>query len=393
MKAQQRSGYFSYAIREDGNTSFRDPAPGMNLSRTSGDTLFWMTKQFMLLKAQGRGNAIKPEWEAAMKRLADGMVATWKKNGEWGKLIHTDTGDVGEFNTTGGAMIIGGLALASGYFDQPEYLNVAREAADFYYMRDFVNRGFTTGACSDILQNAESETAAGLMTALMAVHEVSGEMRWLEMSRNVANLVATWTVSHDYELPKSTELGGLGAKLAGVYWASTQNKHGAPGICTSSGDALFKIYRSSGDGRYADLIHDIVRAHGESIRPGGFTNERLTFCDADSRGSRGDHVTGWNETNGILMAQELPGVYLRTDIDRCFTFDAIDTKLVSRNANGVTLELTNPTSHDARVSIFAENAAQAAKPLGYTALIQWPKVDVKAGASKRITMTAAGKLN
>ena len=393
LKAQQPSGYFSYAISDDGDTSFRDPAPGMNLSRTSGDTLFWMMKQFLLLKAQGRGNAIKPEWETAMKKLADGMVATWKKHGEWGKLIHTQSGDVGEFNTTGGAMIIGGLALASGYFEKQEYLDVAREAADFYYMRDFVTRGFTTGACSDILQNAESETAAGLMTALMAVHEVSGELRWLEMSRNVANLVATWTVSHDYELPKTTELGGLGAKLAGVYWASTQNKHGAPGICTSSGDPLFKIYRATGDGRYADLLHDIVRAHGESIRPGGFTNERLTFCDAEQRGWRGDAVTGWNETNGILMAQELPGVYLRTDIDRCFTFDAISAKVVSREARGVVLELANPTAHDARVSILGENAAQAAKPLGYTALIQWPKVEVKAGASKRIAVTMEGKLN
>jgi hypothetical protein len=155
---------------------------------------------------------------------------------------------------------------------------------------------------------------------------------------------------------------------------------------------LFKIYRATGDSRYADLLHDIIRAHGESIRPGGFTNERLTFCDAESRGSRGDHVTGWNETNGILMAQEIPGVYLRTDIDRCFTFDAIDAKVVKRDASGVELDLTNPTPHDARVSILAEDGARAAKPLGYTALIGWPKVEVKSGASKRIMISPDGKL-
>ena len=39
------------------------------------------------------------------------------------------------------------------------------------------------------------------------------------------NLAATWTVSYDYELPPNTELAQLGAKLAGVYWASTQNKN------------------------------------------------------------------------------------------------------------------------------------------------------------------------
>ena len=231
LKAQEPSGYFHYAIREDGNVTFRDPGPDMNLARTSGDMLFWMIKQFQLLKAQGRAQAIKPEWEASMKRLADAMVTTWKKDGQWGKLINVKTGDVAEYNTTGGAMIIGGLALASDYFDNPEYLEVAKEAADFYYARDFVKQGHTTGGCADILQNADSETAAGFMTALMALYEVTGDKAWLEKSRNLANLIATWTVSYDYELPKTTELGGLGAKLAGVYWASTQNKHGAPGIC------------------------------------------------------------------------------------------------------------------------------------------------------------------
>lgn len=390
LKAQFPTGYFSYAIRNDGNTSFRDPGKDMTMTRTSGDILFWMIKQFQILKAQGRGHAIKPDWEAAMKRLADAMIATWQQDGQWGKLINYKTGRVGEYNTTGGAAIIGGLAMASGHFDQPEYLTIAEQAADFYYDRDFLKQGLTTGGCADILQNADSETAAGFMTSLMALHEVTGKKRWLEMSRQLANLVATWTVSHDYELPKHTELGGLGAKLAGVFWASTQNKHGAPGICTSSGDPLFKIYRATGDTRYAELMRDIVAAHGESIRPGGFTNERLTFCDADSRGSRGHHVTGWNETNGALMAREIPGIYLRTDIDRCYVFDAVEAKVLTRDAEGVRMEIHNPTKHDARVSIFAENAAQAARPQGFTAFLKWPKIEVKAGGATQVTARSDG---
>lgn len=392
LKAQEPSGYFHYAIRDDGNTSFRDPGKDMNLARTSGDTLFWMMKQFLLLKAQDRSKAIQPEWEASMKKLADAMVTTWRKNGEWGKLINVKTGEVAEYNTTGGASIIGGLALASGYYRNEAYLATAKDAAEALYQRDFVKQGQTSGGCADILQNADSETAAAFMTSLMALYEVTGEKRWWEMSRNLANLVATWTVSHDYELPKSTELGGLGAKLAGVYWASTQNKHGAPGICTTSADALLKIYRINGDTRYAELLRDLIRAHGESIRPGGFTNERLTFCDAESRGSRGDHVTGWNETNGILMAQEIPGIYLRTDVDRFYVFDAVEAKVLKREAGGVTLTIRNPTQHDAQVSIFAENASQAAKPQGYTALLRWPKVPVKAGAEIRVTIAPDGSI-
>jgi lysophospholipase L1-like esterase len=392
LKAQEPTGYFHYAIDAKGSVTFRDPAPDMNMARTSGDMLFWMIKQFQLLQAQGRGNAIKPEWEAAMRKLADAMVLTWKKDGQWGKLINVKTGEVGEYNTTGGAMIVGGLALASDYFHQPEYLKVAKAAADYYYQRDFVKQGFTTGACADILQNAESETAAGFMTALMALYETTGDPAWLEKSRNLANLAATWTVSYDYELPKFTELGGLDAKLAGAVWASTQNKHGAPGICTSSGDPLFKIYRATGDRRYAELMRDIIAAHGESIRPGGFTNERLTYCDADSRGSRGTHVTGWNELNGALMALELPGIYLQTDADKFFVFDSVAAKIVKRDAAGVTLAITNPTKFAAQVSIFAERARSARQPLGYVGFLKWPKVEIKAGATVRVRVMADGTI-
>jgi hypothetical protein len=392
LKAQEPSGYFHYAIDANGNVTFRDSAPDMNLARTSGDTLFWMIKQFELLRAQGRGNAIKPEWETAMKKLADAMVVTWKKDGQWGKLINVKTGEVGEYNTTGGAMIIGGLALAADYFKNPAYQKVAVDAAKYYYQRDFVQQGFTTGACADILQNAESETAAGFMTALMALYETTGDRQWLEKSRNLANLLATWTVSYDYELPKFTELGGLGAKLAGAVWASTQNKHAAPGICCSSGDPLFKIFRATGDVRYAELMRDIVHAHAESIRPGGYTNERLTYCDADSRGSRGSSVTGWNECNGALMALELPGIYLQTDADKFYVFDSIEAEVVKRDVAGVTFTVTNPTKYPAHISVLAESSAQAGQPLGYTAFLRWPHLELLAGRSGMWRADAHGNL-
>jgi uncharacterized protein YyaL (SSP411 family) len=314
--AQGKSGYFLATIHPDGKAAGRDwfPDQPIVLTRQNADVLYWLLKQFTLLKAQGHAGAIKPAWEQAAKRLAQAFVDTWKRHGQWGNYLNHETGDIAIYNSTSGAMAIGGLALASEYFNEPVFLEVARRAADYYYRQDFVEKGFTYGACSDIMQNADSETAAGFMTALMALHETTGEKRWLEMSRNLANLAATWTVSYDYELPKDTELGSLGAKLAGVYWASTQNKHGAPGICTSSGDPLFKIYRATGDRRYAELMRDIAHAWQEGVKPGGGIGERLTYCDADSRGNRGggDGDNGWCVLNGILMASRNSTAWRRT---------------------------------------------------------------------------------
>jgi len=391
-----KSGYFLAAMNPDGKASGRDwfPNQPIVLTRQNADALFWLIKQFMILKTQGNSAAIKPEWEQVVNQLAHAFVNTWKKYGQWGNYINHETGEIAVYNTTSGATAIGGLALASQWFNNPEFMAIAQEAANYYYQHDFVQKGFTYGACSDILQNADSETAAGLMTSLMVLYETTGDKKWLEMSRNVANLAATWVVSYDYELPKETELAKLDAKLAGAIWASTQNKHGAPGFCTSSGDPLFKIYRATGDHRYSDLMRDIVHAWAEGIKPSGAITERLTYCDADNRGSRGGSdfgSTGWNEVNGILMAMELPGIYLRTDKNDLIVYDHVEAKIVSQDKTGTVIRISNPTSYDAKVTILAETAEQAQKPLGITAFTSWPSVFVDKGTSLSVKISPNGK--
>ena len=199
-------------------------------------------------------------------------------------------------------MAIGGLALASVYFNCPEYLEIARQAASALY-RQVAIVGCTSGGCGDILQNSDSETAVALATSLFTLYETTGETEYLQQARDAAHLCATWTVSFDYRLPEDTPLAQLGANLTGAVWASTQNKHGAPGFCTQSGDVLFKLYRTTGDTLYAELLRDIIHAHAEGIQPNGKITERLTYCDSDRRGSRADAwVTGRNETNRAQMA-------------------------------------------------------------------------------------------
>ena len=299
--------------------------------------------------------------------------------------LSVESGDIAVYNTTGGAMAVAGMVLAANYFDRPEYLQAAREAAEDYYA-SFALTGFTSGGCGDILQNADSETAIALTTSMITLYEATGEPVWLERAKDVANLCATWTVSFPYRLPDNTPLAKLGANLTGAVWASTQNKHGAPGFCTQSGDALLKLYRATGDTLYAALLRDIIHAHAEGVQPNGKITERLTYCDADSRGSRGDGgQTGWNETNGALMAVEIPGIYLRTDLDRCYVFDHVTIQKTERDDRHITLTLHNPTAFDATVTILAENAAQAALPLGDNAFLQWnDKVTVKAGRTAKI---------
>ena len=389
-RAKGKSGYYHDILQPDGTVLNRDAAavvPGVAVTRRNGDVLYWMVKQFNLLESMGHKDFIRPEWEKNVRSLADAFVNTWKNEGTWGNYLHVESGKVAVYNTTGGAMAIGGLALASVYFNCPEYLEIARQAASALY-RQFAIVGFTSGGCGDILQNSDSETAVALATSLFTLYETTGETEYLQQARDAAHLCATWTVSFDYRLPEDTPLAQLGANLTGAVWASTQNKHGAPGFCTQSGDVLFKLYRTTGDTLYAELLRDIIHAHAEGIQPNGKITERLTYCDSDRRGSRADGwETGWNETNGALMALEIPGIYVRTDLDKLYVFDHVKAEIIKSDKRKTILRITNPTEFDAQVTLFAEGAEESALPLGDNAFLNWQdKVKVKAGQTVTYTI-------
>ena len=389
-RAKGKSGYYYDVLGADGNVLHRDASRqnvDVILTRKNGDLLYWMVKQFMLLKEQNKANEINPNWELNIRILADAFIKTWEKHKTWGNYLNIENGDIAVYNTTGGAITPAGLALASVYYDNPTYLKVAREAVEFYY-NDFALVGFTSGGCGDILQNSDSETAIALTTSLMTLYEVTGEKSYLKQSADLANLCATWTASFPYRLPENLQLAKLGANFTGTVWASTQNKHGAPGFCAQSGDALFKLYRETGNVLYADLLRDVIHAHAEGIQPDGKITERLTYCDADSRGTRLEGgATGWNETNGAMMTLEIPGIYVRTDNDLFYVFDHVDAKVLKRSDKQLTMQITNPTQFDAIVTVFAENANEAAKPLGDNAFLKWKeKVTVKAGKTVEYTL-------
>jgi hypothetical protein len=390
-----KSGYF-YGIYRDGKTaSDRDNIPEATLVRKNSDALLWMIKHLQLFKLQGYGDLINPQWEKAAKRLAQAFVNTWEKNGEFGNYVNASSGEIIIFNSTSGAIAPAGLVLASQYFGEPEFLEIAKKAANLFYSRDVVKLGLTCAHSGDIMQDADADSGYGLVESLMALYYATSDKQWLGMAKTTANLSATWTLSYDYVFPEGSTLYNLKANVAGAVWASVQNKHAAPGICTTSGDYLFKLYRATGQRRYAELLKDIMHAHAEVMEtPGrpttgagpGTSMERIQTTDADGKDAIGMILhgsNGWTEGNGLLMALENPGIYLQTDTEQLFVFDHVEVTVLSRDPSGVTLQITNPTRFDAKVSVFAESSQQAGIPMGFNEFLNWKKVDVKSGEIKK----------
>ncbi|NWJ52322.1 MAG: hypothetical protein HXX14_15810 [Bacteroidetes bacterium] len=402
-KLQGKSGYFYGGITENGVLRTDKVNPEINtinvLVRKNNDALLWFMKHFMLLKEQGYGNLIKPKWENATKRLALAYINTWKKQGELGQYIDPETGKIMIFNSTASAAAPAGLALASQYFNEPDFLKEAIDIVNYYYTRDIVNKGYSGGYSGDTSQDPDADSAYGLLESIMSIYYLTDDPKWLEKGKTLANLGATFTLSYDEEFPPNSNIAKLNGHMAGAVWASVQNKHAAPGICTASGDYIFKLYRATGDKLYADLIRDIQHAHTEAVdMPDhrttnygfGTSMERIQPTDAEGRGSTGNFIhtrNSWTETNGMLMALEIPGIYLQTDKDEIYVFDHVEVTVVKRDSKAVTLLITNKTPYDAQISILAESAKQAKKPLGYTAFVHWPKVEVKGGKAELFRIT------
>lgn len=408
-KLQGKSGYFYGGITAKGelrpeemNAAFPDVQA---MVRKNGDVLLWLMKHFLLLKAQGHGHMIKPEWENAAKKLATAFVSTWQKDGEFGQFIAPETGKIAVYNSSAGVAVPSGLAIASKYFKQPKWLQVAKDAANYYFTRDVVKQGLTGGHCGDISMDADSESSFGFLESLMALYYYTGDKTWLRKAEVQAALASTWTISYDPVFPPNSQIGKLKSNMAGAVWASIQNKHAAPGICTASGDYLFKLYRATGNQLYADQIRDIQHAHAEAVNIPphhsttnnlvGSSMERIQLSDAEGRESIGNYINtrnSWTETNGMLMGLELPGIYVQTDRKKLYVFDHVTVNIMKQYANGIVLEVKNETIHDAGVSVFAETSVQAAKPLGYTDFLKWNKIAVKAGGSIKLLVDKKGKI-
>ena len=407
-KLQGKSGYFYGGITANGeirpekvNAEF----PAVHaMVRKNCDVLYWMIKHLLLFKEQGHANQINKKWEESAKKLAEAFVGTWKKYGRFGQYIDPESGEIAVFNSSAGVGAPAGLALASDYFHEKEFLQVAIGAANYYYNRDVAKQGLTGGYCGDISQDADSESAFAFLKSLMALYYSTHDKQWLKKAEVEAALCASWTLSYDEIFPPSSEIAKLKSHMAGAVFASIQNKHAAPGICTSSGDYLFKLYRATGKRQYADLINDIQHAHTEAVdMPGhrttnfgfGTSMERIQPSDAEGKGSIGNFIhtrNSWTETNGMLMAMEIPGIYLQTDKNELYVFDQVEAKVLNRNPHRVQLSISNKTAYDAEVSIFAETSKQAKKPLGYVDFAKWPKANVKAGTTVIVSVLNNGQI-
>lgn len=162
---QDASGFFHGCFHKGTwyGDSFRDVNEPWHLVRKSGDTLYFLIKQFDLIQKTKKNFIFPSKWLHGTKKLADAFMNLWNKYKEFGQYVNTKTGELIIKGSVSGSTAIGGLALASVFLNNKAYLKTAKEAAEHYYV-NFAEKGYTTGGPGEILQCPDSESAFGFLT-------------------------------------------------------------------------------------------------------------------------------------------------------------------------------------------------------------------------------------
>ena len=388
-KTSAPSGFF-YGV-SDGEKMYDEfhDLPGTKdwlFVRKVGDAIYFVTRELLLLAQVKPGFKIPFNWRQGLRDLCEAFARLWDRHGQFGQFISHQTGEIIVGGSACGGTAVAGLALAAQYFGEPNYRGVAEQAAEMFYDR-YVRQGFTTGGAGDILQCPDSESAFGLLEAYIILYETTDDPKWLAMARDTGNICASWCMTYDYRFPDRSLFGRLDMRTTGSVWASAQNKHAAPGICTSSGLSLFKLYRATGKEAYLRLIREIAHSLPQYLarkdRPiaglePGWMNERINTSDWLE--PMGEIFSGscWSELSLMLTYAELPGLYVQPDTGVVCAIDNVEVEVLERTSEYLKIQLTNPTDFDAQVKLFAETSTETDRPLGVDYLLQCPKIRIAA---------------
>ncbi len=350
----------------------RKPHTGQwHLIRKSGDAVFYIIKQFRLMKQLGI--PVKPAWREGLKRVCDALAKLWQKNRQFGQFVDSLTGEIRVGGSTSGAIIPAALVLAAEYFKAPKYLRVAAAAAETFY-EEFTTKGLSCGGPGDALQNPDSESWYALLESYVALFGATGERIWLQRAGETSRQFSTWVVAYDFEFPPKSTFAWAGIRTTGAVYANTQNKHAAPGLCTFSGLGLLKLFRATGDQFHLELLRDIAfglpqylphpqRPLGRA-RP-GWMCERVNLTDWEGPERIGEtlEMTTWAETALMLTTIEIPGLYVQPDQGIVVAFDNITAEIKGETDDEIWVHIHNPTPAAAAVRVFCESRHDSGKAL------------------------------
>ncbi|MCP4887766.1 MAG: hypothetical protein GY904_14250 [Planctomycetaceae bacterium] len=258
----------------------------------------WLARRNPLSQAQAMNNMLNAlrvargdsklqalKWEAFLRRACD---------------FHSDRllADPWSPWSTNEGFLIAPLAKAAKLFNEPRYLRAARCAADHYGARHVsMDEPYWGGTLDARCEDKEGAWAA--LQGFLAMHEATGEKKYLDWAGHAADVVVSFVYVWDVPLPAG-RLADHAFRSRGWTSVSVQNMHlDVYGVLCAP--ALWRIGEFTDRQEYKDIARLMVVTCGQLVDPLGGQGEQLhqtNFAQhydvQQLKGVRGDYVESWN---------------------------------------------------------------------------------------------------
>ncbi len=189
----------------------------------------------------------RDDWRAAAASNLDAVVARQREDGNLGSIHHAETGEVLVWDGSAGLAWVGALAEASAWDER--YLPAAVRAGE-WYARLVLDENLH-GAPEDVDLAGTSEDGYVAVMAYIALHEATGEARWLDLARRAADFALSFRYTYDVEFPATSMLGIYDFGTRGADQASPSNQHlHAYGLIMTR--EMLRLADATGDAHYSE---------------------------------------------------------------------------------------------------------------------------------------------
>ena len=133
-------------------------------------------------------NEPQEAWNQALKRVASNLVKKQNEDGSFYRAYKTN-------------VAIRFLVKMFEHTGETKYKEAAIKAADFSYNELYLKLGKYVGGTPDNPNTVDKEAAIFALYGFNAIHELTGDLKYLKAAEHAANCAMSWTYCYDFAIP------------------------------------------------------------------------------------------------------------------------------------------------------------------------------------------------
>ena len=222
--------------------------------RVASDGMVGALMAYDTMAAAGRP---KPEWLVFCKRFGDWLVEHQNSDGTWFREYAFDStpADLSKQNSYQPIRYLVDLSKITG---NREYLQAALRAGNWCWTN--THQAFCyVGGTADNPNVTDKEAGFMALEAFLALHDATGETRWLEAAIQAADFTETWAYCWNVPIPaEDTEVNfPRGASTTGFSIIACGHS-GADLFLAGAPFIYYRLYLQTGDSHYAEFARQLL---------------------------------------------------------------------------------------------------------------------------------------